>query len=116
MSVDGNDIVVNECDEESDFHGISDIDTIVEVYLELEDEDLYHGEEDHGADDDLPSQKSQRVNAAVLPKKLDDFVVGIAKIEKRDPITFKEAMKSVYREEWARAMDEEYRSLLSNNT
>lgn len=82
---------VSDSDGDPDFRGFSDVDTD-EEYHEVEGEDLCHGEED-GAGVELDARKCKRANAGILPKKLSDFVVGIAKLDECDPNSYKEAMK-----------------------
>lgn len=60
--------------------------------------------------------RPQRQNAGVLPSKYQDYLVGVAKLDEPDPKNFREAVNSVQSDEWVKAMDDEYQSLLTKGT
>ncbi|XP_035893610.1 uncharacterized protein LOC118503894 [Anopheles stephensi] len=50
-------------------------------------------------------RRSSRVNRGALPRKLNDYVVGVATHTVDEPTSFKEAMISENRASWKQAMD-----------
>lgn len=73
-------------------------------------------EEDKSGEEEDEVRRSQRPNAGTLPTKLNDYVVGVAQLEECDPKNYEEAVRSVNKSEWMRAMDSEYEALLSKDT
>lgn len=65
---------------------------------------------------DYNETRPQRENAGVLPARLGDFVVGVAKADDREPKNHNDAVTIVNSEKWITAMNEEFESLLANKT
>lgn len=61
-------------------------------------------------------RRSRRSNAGTLPKRLADYVVGVARLSESEPASYKEAIKSAKQTDWIKAMDEEYESHMSIGT
>lgn len=94
--------------DDSFFQGFSDVNTTVEEFHDADDLDESVEERE--------LRRSQRSNAGVLPKRLEDYVVGVARLSESEPKSYKEAVNSSNKAEWVRAMEEEYESLLSRGT
>lgn len=60
--------------------------------------------------------RQQRSTRGVLPARLRDYVVDIAKVVDQEPTSYEEAVLGPEQDLWKVAMREEYDSLMKNNT
>lgn len=67
------------------------------------------------AEEELP-RRTTRSNAGHPPARYADFELYAAKIQSKEPKTFKEAMESEDAEDWKRAMEEELMAIKNNET
>lgn len=64
-----------------------------------------------------PEQRRvQRQGAGTLPRRLNDYIVGVAKANEREPLSYQEAIQSGDKANWMRAMNDEYKSLMASRT
>lgn len=95
-------------DEESECEGFVEEDS---------DDDVFYGADAEDPDGDQAEPgRPQRGNAGVLPARYQDFVVGVAKMDDPEPKNYREAVNSACSDKWIKAMNDEYKSLLSKGT
>ncbi|XP_055524288.1 copia protein isoform X2 [Wyeomyia smithii] len=79
------------------------------------DTDVEAGEaEDEAEPDDAGEEnREDRRSRGVLPRRYNDFTVGVAECSPEEPVTYRDAMKTA---EWKNAMDAEMQSHFENQT
>lgn len=86
-------------DDQPPFEGFSDVSSSYE-----------------GEDPEPNPEPGRGSGVGELLRRMEDFEVGLVKVNHREPKSYQEAVSSVDKGKWMRAMDEEYKSLLSKNT
>ena len=99
----------NENNENKD----TDVYIDLETKEEVEEEPIQQIQQDQKNENNL--RRSKRENKGVPPAKLSAYV-HITKEQVLEPRSVAEALAGINKEEWQRALDEEYSSLLANNT
>lgn len=99
---------------EEEEENLMEYESAEELFLEEDQDETIGDSEDHDSGDQriLP----QRANRGVPPQRLNDYVVGKAVLAMDEPTTYEEAVTCEEKEEWIRAMTEEFQTLIDNDT
>lgn len=104
---DSSDDVQRELSEQEIYYDLSDVDSAT---------DPLAIKEENEEENSNSVRKSKRRNRGVLPDKLSDYVVGIAKCSVEEPKTYKQAISSFDSVSWKAAMECEMQSHEDNGT